>query len=393
MDAVFGFVVNNCDILFSSEFGITFGRGQFASVTFSSEFGLIPSGESNYGYAMLPAFASFGGEELDGYGAGYSELPALTSSGSGGFYIPPTPVWGYAEIPRITSFGLVTTSCPGDVNSILPAFQSIGGEGNYGVGESTIPAVRSYGNEGLPVNVASAITAVYLFDGVGVTQDYIVFVDWNGQITDTLTGTRILIDTIITSLEISGTYSVIGTFLASLSDSLNIIDSAVASVGDGTNFAPAVDGSARVWVVNIDTGTTSQYDNYGYASFYSYGGKNYGVAEDGIYELTGNTDNGVDIDALVDFGRTDLGSMYKKRVTSAYVDVGSDGKMELVIETDGQTSEFEANSFSAAVSRHRINMGSTLSGYYWNPVLTNNNGYDFDLAIIMLEIMQLNRRL
>jgi hypothetical protein len=256
-----------------------------------------------------------------------------------------------------------------------------------------LPAVQSYGVEGPASNVANAITAVYLFDGIGVGQDQIVFVNWNGQIVDTISGTRILIDSILVSLEISDTYSVIGLLLGALEDSLSISDSAVASVGDGTNFAPAVDDSSRVWVVNIDTGTTSQYDNYGYASFYSYGGKNYGVAEDGIYELTGNTDNGVDIDALVDFGRTDLGSIYKKRVTSAYVDVGSDGKMELVIETDGQTSEFEANSFSAAVSRHRINMGSTLSRYYRNPVLTNNNGYDFNLASIMLEIMQLNRRL
>ena len=393
MEAVFGFVVNNCDVIFPAEFGITFGRGQFASVTFSSEFGLIPQGESNYGYAILPAFDSFGGEVPAGYGTGLASLPAFTSTGSGGFYVPPEPVVGYAEVPRFSSFGLCITSSPGTGSANIPAVQSIGGEGNYGIADATLPAVQSYGVEGPASNVANAITAVYLFDGIGVGQDQIVFVNWNGQIVDTISGTRILIDSILVSLEISDTYSVIGLLLGALEDSLSISDSAVASVGDGTNFAPAVDDSSRVWVVNIDTGTTSQYDNYGYASFYSYGGKNYGVAEDGIYELTGDTDNGVEIDALVDFGRTDLGSIYKKRVTSAYVDVGSDGKMELVIETDGQTSEFEANSFSAAVSRHRINMGSALSGYYWNPVLTNNNGYDFNLASIMLEIMQLNRRL
>jgi len=393
MDAVFGFVVNNCDVIFPAEFGITFGRGQFASATFSSEFGLIPSGESNYGYAMLPSFASIGGEIPTGYGVGSTELPAFTSTGSGGFYIPPEPVWGYAELPWFTSFGLVKTSSPGTGSSTIPAFESIGGEGNYGIGEATLPAVQSYGIEGPAANVANAITGIYLFDGIGVGQDQIVFVDWNGQIVDSISGTRILIDSILVSLEISDTYSVLGLLLASLDDSLSITGSIVASVGDGTNFAPAIDASSRVWVVNIDTGATSQYDDYGYISFYSYGGKNYGVAEDGIYELTGDTDNGVEIDALVDFGRTDLGSIYKKRVTSAYVDVGSDGKMALVIETDGQTSSFEANDYSTAVSRHRINMGSALSGYYWNPVLTNNNGYDFDLASIMLEIMQLNRRL
>ena len=44
------------------------------------------------------------------------------------------------------------------------------------------------------------------------------------------------------------------------------------------------------------------------------------------------------------------------------------------------------------MTKQRINMGSELSGYYWNSVLTNN-GYNFDLENIMFEIMQLNRRL
>ena len=193
----------------------------------------------------------------------------------------------------------------------------------------------------------------------------------------------------LASLTSTDSYTVIGSFLASFDTSLTTLGDIVAASGTG----PALDNTSRVWVVNIDTGTSSQYDNYGYTAFYTHDGISYGIAADGIYELTGNTDNGVDIDALVDFGRTDLGSIYKKRVTSAYVDVGSDGKMALVIETDGQTNTFEANSSSTAVRKHRINMGSELSGYYWNPVLTNNAGYDFDLASIMLEIIELNRRL
>lgn len=393
MDAVFGFVVNNCDIIFPAEFGITFGKGQFASATFSSEFGLIPQGESNYGYAMLPAFASFGGIIPAGYGTGSAELSAFTSTAIGGLYIPPVPVEGYAELPRFTSFGLVTTSSPGDGDSTLPAFQSIGGEGNYGVGESTIPAVRSYANEGLGAYVANAITAVYLLDGIAIAQDHIVFLDWSGQIVDTITGTRSLIDSIITSLEVSDTYSVLGTFLASNITSLTINNVASATVGSGTTFASALDEDSRVWVVNMDTGATSQYDDYGYKSFYSYEGKNYGVAEDGIYELTGDDDNGIAVDAMVDFGRTDLGTGNKKRVTSAYLGVSSDGKLSLIVEADGQSYTFTANSSSTIMSKHRVNMGSTLSGYYWNFKLVNNNGDDFDLDNIMFEIMQLNRRL
>ena len=365
---------------------------QQASVIMSGEGALSAFATSNYGYSTFPKLSAFGGY-YTAYGAGDSTFPAFESYAEGGLYVPTITNYGFAILPGLVSSGFLHTVSPITGDSTIPAMAGIACESTYGEGDSTIPALVGYAVHDMFPFDAPIYNRMIALNGIAVARDYIVFINNSGTITSTIEGSRLLIDSVLVSLNVSGTISTITLFLSSMLDSLSITDSEVASVGDGTNFAPAVDASSRVWVVNIDTGATSQYDDYGYASFYSYGGKNYGVAEDGIYELTGNTDNGVDIDALVDFGRTDLGSMYKKRVTSAYVDVGSDGKMELVIETDGQTSEFEANSFSAAVSRHRINMGSTLSGYYWNPILTNNNGYDFNLASIMLEIMQLNRRL
>ena len=361
---------------------------QQASVTMSGDGALSAFATSNYGYSTFPKLSAFGGY-YTAYGAGDSTFPAFESYAEGGLYIPTITNYGFAVLPGLVSSGFLHTISPITGDSTIPAMAGIACESEYGEGDSTIPALVGYAVHDMFPFDAPIYNRMIALNGIAVATDYIVFINNTGTITSAIEGSRLFIDSVLANVTATGTFSTLGSFIVSMSDSLSIAGNIVGAV----ESAPSLDSASRVWVVNMDTGATSQYDDYGYASFYSYGGKNYGVAEDGIYELTGNTDNGVDIDALVDFGRTDLGSMYRKRVTSAYVDVGSDGKMELVIETDRQTSEFEANSFSPAVSRHRINMGSTLSGYYWNPILTNNNGYDFNLASIMLEIIELNRRL
>ena len=242
--------------------------------------------------------------------------------------------------------------------------------------------------EGPPVGTKYLLEEIYVLDASKTVVEHIIFINNTGTIVDTITATRIAIANILEQLTVSDSYTVVGTFTAVLSEDIVAINTTIA--GQGTTAI--LDKTARVWVVNIDTEATSQYDNYGYNSFYTYEGKNYGVAMDGIYELTGTTDNGDLIDALVDFGRSDLGSFYKKRVTSAYLGLNSSGKLSLTVETDGQTRTFLMKDSSSVTTRHRVNMGSILSGYYWNFIITNN-GYNFDLENIMFEIMQLNRRL
>lgn len=361
---------------------------QQASVTMSGEGTLSAFATSNYGYSTLPSMSAFGGY-YTAYGAGYSTFPALESYAEGGLYVPTITNYGFAVLPGLVSSGFLHTISPVTGDSTIPAMAGIACESEYGEGDSTIPALVGLAIHDMFPFEAPIYSRMIALNGIAVASDYIVFINNTGTITSAIEGSRIFIRDVLANLTATGTFATLGSFIVSMSDSLSIAGGIVGAVED----APALDSGSRVWVVNMDTGATSQYDDYGYISFYTHNGVNYGIAEDGIYELDGTTDNGTAIDALVDFGRSDLGSMYKKRVTSAYFDVGSNGKMALIVEADGQTYTFEANSSSTAVSRHRVNMGSTLSGYYWNFTLTNNDGYDFDLASMMLEITQLNRRL
>jgi len=429
-------------VLLEGEGELTVGIPYLHHIEFEGEGELVALSSANYGYAMLPALGSFGGIDLTGYGASASLLPALVSSGVGGLYVPPDPEYAFSFLPAMVSTGTIQTSCPGSSASLLPALSAIGGIEGFGFGSATMPALMSFGWSDNSPYEGRLISTAYMFSGAGSYMDTIVIISEVGEIAGTITATREQVESIIANIQASGIASAIGSFIASaISDGTldtsigstvsNLVSTVVTATTSGTgtvgttvtvtmgssgevitttvvvtldggiytttttvetsNIKASFDSDSRVWVVNLDTAATSQYDNYGYNSFYTYEGKNYGVAEDGIYELTGDTDNGFQIDSLVDFGRSDLGSDYKKRVTSAYLGVSSSGKLLLTAEADGQTRTFEMKNSSTTMTKQRFNMGSILSGYYWNFVLTND-GYDFDIEKIMFEIMQLNRR-
>jgi len=385
--------IQDYDVLMIGAGTLTLSNFQSASVTMSGSGEMVATASNNYGYATFPALAGFGGY-ITSYGSGEAEFPALESYAEGGLYVPTLTNYGYATLPRLVSSGILGTISYIDGSTEFPAMLAKGGEGEYGEGEAEFPSFVSSGIYDATPFERKLYSFCYTLDAFGRRPVFVVILDNSGQIIDTITGSHIYISQLLASMQVTDNFTVIGSFLASFNTSIMTDDVFIATSGEAAALdnVVALDNTARVWVVNIDTNATSQYDNYGYLSFYTYEGKNYGIARDGIYELTGSTDNGIEIDTLVDFGRSDLGSIYKKRVTSAYLGLNSSGKLSLIVNTDGQTRTFLMKDSSTTMTKQRINMGSELSGYYWNYIL-KNNGYNFDLENIMFEIMQLNRRL
>jgi len=385
--------IQDYEVLMTGTGSLILSNLQTASVTMSGVGEMVAIASSNYGYALFPAMAGFGGD-ITSYGAGDASFPSMQSYAEGGLYVPVLTNYGFSTFPKMVSSGILGTISYLDGDTDFPAILAKGGEGEYGEGSAEFPALVSSGIYDATPFERKLYNFCYTLDAFGRRPVFVVVLDNSGQIVDTLTGSHIYISQLLASMQATDTFTVIGSFLASLDASITTDDVVIATSGTAATIdnVASLDNTARVWVVNMDTGATSQYDNYGYIRFYTHEGKNYGVARDGVYELTGTTDNGIDIDALVDFGKSDLGSIYKKRVTSAYLGISSAGKLSLTVEADGQTQTFVMKDSSTTMTKQRINMGSGLSGYYWNLILTNN-GYDFDLANIMFEIMQLNRRL
>jgi len=385
--------IQDYEVLMTGVGTLTLDNLQVASVTMSGVGEMVATASSNYGYALFPALAGFGGD-ITSYGAGDSSFPSMQSYAEGGLYVPVLTNYGFSTFPSLVSSGILGTISYLDGDADFPAMLAKGGEGEYGEGTAYFPALASSGIYDATPFERKLYSFCYTLDAFGHRPVFVVVLDNSGQIVDTITGSHIYISQLLASMQTTDTFTVIGSFLASFDTSIITGDVVIATSGIAATIdnVAALDTTARVWVVNMDTNATGQYDNYGYLSFYSHEGKNYGIARDGIYELTGSTDNGIKIDALIDFGRSTLGSDYKKRVTSAYLGVSSSGKLLLTVEADGQTRTFEMKDSSTTMTKQRVNMGSMLSGHYWDFIL-KNNGYSFDLDSIMFEIMQLNRRL
>lgn len=163
----------------------------------------------------------------------------------------------------------------------------------------------------------------------------------------------------------------------------------------GVIIQPALDSTRRVWVVNLENGAAVQYDDYGFNSFMEEDGTYYGLTEDGIYELSGSTDNGMEINSLVSFAKSDLGSKQRKGITNIYTGATSDGSLLLKITVDGgQSYIYRARSYDASsLKQHRFDTGKGLIGVYHQLELLNEDGDDFDIESIHFEPIATRRKI
>ena len=382
-------------VLFNNEVDLTILESE--SMTFSCEVGLYANSTSDYVYATLPCLAGFARESSGAYGSVYAELPAMTAAIEEGAYVPPALQYVFAILPPLTAFCLIGTESPVSVDAILPTLQGRAYESAYGEVYATLPSMQGFAFEDPNPGEAWCVSVVYALDGVYAPIQHIVFLNANGQIIDTYSATRTLVATVLEQIQASGTFSVLGTYVASMTSSLSASTNHTALigtiVGETTVYAPSLDEDGRVWVVNIDNGASSQYDDYGFNSFFESEGKYYGVADDGIYELDGATDAGIDIDALLEIGRSDLGIPNKKKIINVYAGVSSTGKMYLKVDADEQVYTYEARSSSTAIKTHRFDVGKGLEGNYYNLTLINQDGCDFDLETIHFEPIALKGKI
>ena len=387
-------------LLFKGLGTLTLGKDvQSASVTFSGTGLLYCAGETNAGAGWFPALAGVGYETVDpGLGRGGGYLPPLVGAGEGGVYTPPVTQLGFGLFPALVAGGTMTTSSPGEGDARFPALLGIGGEGDYGFGGGYFPPMFVAGLDDFMPGVAPVMTSVYAFTGAVGAMDHIIFVDNRGQVTGSITGTREAVEQFMTILEASGAVNVLGDFLASavvdIDASGALAGQVVKSIAGVPTVMPGVDPDARVWVVNTDTGASVQYDDYGFNSFFERDGEYFGVAEDGIYKLSGATDAGVPINALIDFGRSTFGTAQRKRLLNFYAAVISPQRMILRVEADGQTYTYDARSSSnTALKHHRFDLGRGLAGTHWRIEVLNRAGCDFDIESLEFEPVVLSRKI
>jgi hypothetical protein len=146
------------------------------------------------------------------------------------------------------------------------------------------------------------------------------------------------------------------------------------------------------YVVNIRNGAVTMYDSaYGFNSFCEQGGKLYGANDDGVYELSGNDDDGDPIALEIVCSMTDFGSPYIKRLVDAWFGVHAAGSFIFsVIDEDGDQTDYTVDS-ADKWTKVKTDLGRGLKGQYFKMGFKNVDGSDFRMDEMEINVQKTSR--
>lgn len=341
------------------------------------------------GAEMLPEVSSFGSAN-SAYCIGGGYLPELYADIDGTMaYIPPTPSMGYETLPILLGAGIVITSSDGTAAEMLPELVSLGGAYAYGVAQEILPELYGFGavEDHLVMNI---LDGMWMGDTQLQQRNTVFVFNSNCELTSVYSGTLVQIQQYLSSLIGASVHIDLGTYSTSWISSLNGISLELMNIGS----IPDINTGGRVWVVNVDTAATTRYADYAFNSFFTREGIGYGVASDGVYQLSGDTDSGELIDAFLAFGETRLGSVYDKRLPAVYINVMSENRMILMVEVDESAPVYyEARTNTDVLDITRVDIGRGLKGANWTFTLLNKDGCDFNLSTLEFTPVKVARRI
>ncbi|MBV6343246.1 hypothetical protein [Candidatus Magnetobacterium casense] len=147
-------------------------------------------------------------------------------------------------------------------------------------------------------------------------------------------------------------------------------------------------------VMNCRNGALTNYDAYDFNSYVDAGnGVVLAAGMDGIYELSGDDDNGQAIDAHIRTGNHDFDSSAIKTIIDAYIGVVGNGEFVLSVITDNNvTTVYSVNSLAIQGHTVKVNLGKGARGRYWTIEFANLNGSDFELDSMEFNVQIMTRR-
>ena len=138
------------------------------------------------------------------------------------------------------------------------------------------------------------------------------------------------------------------------------------------------DAALAAWAINLSTGGVVRYTNYSFDSL----GPTFGCKDDGIYLLSGNTDNGTAISAQVVSGKLTLTDPENPKVYDDMVKNASDfwltsnmSSVNLTVATESASATYAITPLqSTTIEPYKRVLGRGLHGRYWQFTLTNVSG-------------------
>lgn len=144
------------------------------------------------------------------------------------------------------------------------------------------------------------------------------------------------------------------------------------------------------FAINIKGKQISQFKSYTFNSMVNFNDTSLGANNLGLFNLTGDTDNGVKILSELELVMTDMGIKNPKRLRYFYIGFESNADLLLTVTCDEsviKTYNIKAN--KTGQQRTRVPIGRDIYGRYWSFNITNPNGNPFAVdAIDVLPIIR-----
>lgn len=149
-------------------------------------------------------------------------------------------------------------------------------------------------------------------------------------------------------------------------------------------FEAAITATFRGWPVNLKNAALTEYDSWAFNSLAFFNGEYLAAGDDGIFALSGDDDDGEDIEATVRLALSDLGVENVKRLPDVYLSYRSAGELVLRVVVDGGlTYEYPVEpTGKEGMYTVRAKVGKGLQSNYWCFEFSNRAGAAFDLDAI-----------
>lgn len=145
---------------------------------------------------------------------------------------------------------------------------------------------------------------------------------------------------------------------------------------------------------NVTTNALSRYPNYHFDHMFRFNGEYYGVLDNTIYSLRGQTDNGLSVDSVAQLAPSDLGETELKRLTYAYIG----GRADQTVQVEPVADEVIIGDYtSPALDRkgthtRRVRLPRGARARYWGVRISNVAGDALDIESVEYKTETLSRK-
>ena len=150
----------------------------------------------------------------------------------------------------------------------------------------------------------------------------------------------------------------------------------------------------NTYQLNLKNSAITEFENYDFNSIATDGVDYYGASDNGIFFLSGETDNGTLIASKIRTGTHDFETSFLKRYLAVYLGVISEAAISFKIVPDDNIAYSYALDNDGQPQAHtvKINTGKGMKTRYITVELTNTDGGYFEISSIEFLFDILSRR-